>query len=103
MQIQLNPDNVQVDDTLAHRIDEEVHKALKHHQDRITRVEVHLKDENGPKAGVDKQCVMEARLAGDDPVTINEQSDDLTKLIHQAAEKLQRAVSKRIERAKDLR
>jgi ribosomal subunit interface protein len=100
MQIQLNPDGIQISEALANHIDQEVNKALKHHQDRVTRVEVHLQDENGPKGGIDKRCVIGARLAGDEPLTVRDESDDAYKVVHQTAEKLQRAVSRRIERDK---
>jgi ribosomal subunit interface protein len=102
MQIQINPDNIKVSEYLANRIDEEVRKAVKHFTDRVTRVEVHVQDQNGPqKSGIDKRCVMEARLAGDEPVTVNAESDDMYEAVHQTAEKLERAVGRRFEKAKD--
>jgi ribosomal subunit interface protein len=99
----VNPHDVRITDDVANRIDEEVNRALKHHSDRVTRVEVHLQDENGPKGGQDKRCLMEARLAGDDPVTVEDETDDVYALIKQTAHKLERAVKHRIDKKQDPR
>jgi ribosomal subunit interface protein len=101
MQIQINADDIQVSEFLANRIEDEVRKALKHVAERVTRVEVHVRDENGPKAGVDKRCMMEARLAGEEPVAVNAESDDMYAAVHQSAEKLEKAVGRRLDREKD--
>jgi hypothetical protein len=37
---------------------------------RLTRVEVHLSDVNGPKGGPDCRCALEARAAGRQPVAV---------------------------------
>ncbi len=66
MQVQLNKDgNIQVDEDIVRRLEGELESALERFGDRITRVEIHLGDENAAKAGVDdKRCVLEARVAG---------------------------------------
>jgi ribosomal subunit interface protein len=98
MQIQVNPDDITLTEALNERIENEVQKALKHHTDRVTRVEVTIRDENGPKSGVDKHCMMEARLAGEDPITVEAESDDMYAAVHQSAEKLEKAVGRHLDR-----
>lgn len=71
-------------------IQDEIRSALERFESRITRVEVHLKDVNGPKAGNDKQCTIEARPAGMDPIAVTADSEDLWTAITDAAAKLQR-------------
>ncbi|MBK6410293.1 MAG: hypothetical protein IPF78_11480 [Flavobacteriales bacterium] len=45
-----------------------VNKAMAHFDERLTRVEVHLRDVNGDKFGErDHECMMEARLRGLNP------------------------------------
>lgn len=64
MQIQVNTGHhVEGGEELTRQIEGVVEGALGRFSDRITRVEVHLTDENGSqKSGdSDKQCVMEAR------------------------------------------
>ena len=103
MQIQINADDVTITDALAKRINDELERALEHRSDRITRIEVHIQDTNGPKSGQDKRCVMEARPAGDDPITVEDVSDDAYELVRQTARKLRRAVERHIDRERDRR
>ena len=66
MKIQLNTD-VHIDGTeaLAAQVSATVEQALKRFSERVTRVEVHLSDENGGKSGQkDQRCMLEARLEG---------------------------------------
>lgn len=58
-----------------------VRQHLSRFQDRLTRVEVHLTDENGSRGGPDdKTCVIEVRPTGFDPVKVTDKSAT----IHQA-------------------
>jgi len=101
MQIQINAGDVQHSDAIDERIEKEVRTALELFADQVTRVEVHLRNLNGPKHGVDKRCVLEARLAGFDPLAVEADADDLYQAVHLAAGKLERAVKHRIERRKE--
>lgn len=60
-------------------------------QNRITRVEVHLADENSDQkfGDKDKSCVMEARLAGFQPVTASHKGSSLEQALAGAADTLQ--------------
>lgn len=99
MLIQINAGDVQSSDALETKVNDEVHSALKHVESSITRVEAHLRDDNSHKhGGDDKRCVLEARIAGMKPLTVEESSDDLYKSIHLAAQKLGRAVTHTLEK-----
>ena len=65
MQIHVNTDHhIAGHEPLAARVRSAVERALSHFSAHITRVDVHLSDENGDKRGRDdKRCVMEALLA----------------------------------------
>lgn len=95
MQIQVNSNSsVAVHDELTRLVQTNVTHALERFADRITRVEVHLSDVNGEKAGhQDKRCLMEARPAGHDPVAVTDLAATLEEAIHGAALKLQRRLS----------
>jgi len=90
-------------------LDERVHSALEHsvgHMfDRVTRIEVHIKDDNGPdKHGQnDKRCVMEARPASSQPIAVEDTGSDLYEVVRGAAEKLGKVLSKKFEKADDTR
>ena len=78
MQVQLNTDRqITVDDQLAHQVEAALEGALSRFSDQITRVEVHLSDENSHKGGDDKRCMLEARLAGLEPMAVSHQAATL--------------------------
>lgn len=97
MQIQVNSNSsVAVHEGLTRFVQANVTHALKRFVDRITRVEVHLSDVNGDKSGApDKRCLMEARPAGCDPVTVADLGGSLEEAIRGAAQKMKRRLSAR--------
>ena len=103
MQIQINTDdNVEGRDALARRIEAEVDATLGRFGGRLTRVEVHLSDENAGRAGaVDKRCLMEARPAGRQPVAVTHQAATLDEAYSGAAAKLRNLLESAFGRLDD--
>ncbi len=101
MLIQVNAAEFHSTPAIIAHVENEVEKSLKLFRDRITRVEVHLHDNNGPKAGVDKRCIMEARPASHQPIAVEDNSTDMYEAIIGAAGKLERAVRKIIEKERE--
>lgn len=103
MQVQVNTDNhIAGTEQLAHWVEAEVTSALERFSDHITRVEVHLSDVNSDKAGAsDKRCVMEARVAGLQPIAVSHQGEALEQAIDGASEKLIRALEHTLGRLAD--
>ncbi len=100
MHIQINFGDIDGSDALRDRVTQKVEHVLQHVADRITRVEVHLRDDNAGKAGShDKRAVMEARPAGHDPIAVEHNGEDIYKVIDETAQKLGRAVKSKLERA----
>lgn len=90
MQIQVNTDdNVEGRDALTAHVETQVKDVLDRFSNRLTRVEVHLGDENAGKAGgADKRCMVEARPAGQPPVTVTEHAATLDESLTGALRKL---------------
>lgn len=62
---------------------------LKNYSSQITRIEVHLSDEDGIKEGMKtKRCLLEARLSGMNPIVVSSQSDTEEQAITEALDKL---------------
>lgn len=103
MQIQVNTDhNVEGREALVHWIESEVSHALGRFSDHITRVEVHLSDENsGKSGGKDKRCLIEARLATRQPLAVSHQAGSLNDAFSGAADKLKRSLESALGRLKD--
>jgi ribosome-associated translation inhibitor RaiA len=94
MQIQINTDhNIEGREALADQVSGLVERALNRVSDHITRVEVHLSDENSDKSGQnDKRCMLEARLEGRQPVAVTHHAATLDEAVDGAADKLARMI-----------
>lgn len=98
MQIQIHTAGVDNSEAVITRTREEIEHALRNFRDQVTRVEIHLHDDNGPKHGKDKRCVLEIRLAGHQPMAVEAADVDLYQAITMAAGKAERAVRHKVER-----
>jgi hypothetical protein len=103
MQIQVNTDaNIKGRDDLVRQIEAEINTALSQFSDQITRVEVHLSDENAGKPGrLDKRCLMEARPAGRQPIAVSHEGATLEEAVSGASKKLRRLLESALGRQAD--
>ena len=91
MKIQINTDkNIPGHEALAHSVETILQQVLARFSEQITRVEVHLSDENSAtKAGLpDKRCLLEVRLSGRQPVSVSEQAKTVDQAVRGAAQKM---------------
>jgi ribosome-associated translation inhibitor RaiA len=90
MQIQVNTDDhIEGRDALLAYVEKEIRDTLSRFADRITRIEVHLGDENAGKASnADKRCMMEARPNGQPPLSVKHHAATLDEAMHGALKKL---------------
>lgn len=78
-------------------VEEKVQRALERHAERITRVEVHLNDENAHKSGQDDQrCLVEARLNGLPPIAVTHKAPTLAQAVDGALERLRNAITNQL-------
>jgi ribosomal subunit interface protein len=105
MQIQVHFSDVQNSWAINSHVHQRLASALKSGLDQITRIDVHLHDDSGPaKSGTgDKRCTIEMRLAGMDPMSIEQRGNDMYAVINQATRKLQKTLSKTRDRQRDHR
>ncbi|WP_339494772.1 HPF/RaiA family ribosome-associated protein [Pseudomonas sp. RA_105y_Pfl2_P56] len=94
MQIQVNSDNhIQSSKRLEEWVRTTIESTLDRYEEDLTRVEVHLSDENGDKPGPhDMRCQLEARPKGHQPISVTHKADTLEQAIDGAAEKLEHAL-----------
>lgn len=94
MRVQVNHDNnVRIGEEVADRLTRVLESSLSQFADRITRVEMHLGDENAGKHGdFNKRCMLEARLANLAPIAVTHQAESLQMAFEGALEKLDRAL-----------
>ncbi len=90
MQIQVNTSNgIENKEALERWADTELREKLQHFSAELTRIEVHLSDENGVKTGVaDKRCTMEARLVHHQPLAASHHGSTQDEAFRGATDKL---------------
>ena len=100
MQIQVNTDNnITGREDVVRLVHSSVEGTVGRFSDRITRVEAHLSDTNSHKSkGDDKRCLLEARLAGLQPIAVSHLGPTIEIAVTGAADKLQRAIESKIGR-----
>ena len=105
MQVQVSTDhNIEGHEVFTGQIRGVVESALSRFSDHITRVEVHLSDENSRKSGQDdKRCMLEARLEGRQPIAVTHQAATLDEAVSGAADKMMRLVENTMGRQRDQR
>jgi ribosome-associated translation inhibitor RaiA len=105
MQIQINTDhNVEGHERFAEHVQGVVENSLGRFAQDITRVEVHLSDQNTEKGGQnDKRCVMEARLQGREPLAVSHDAATVGQAVDGAAQKLKRSVETTLDRLRSHR
>jgi ribosome-associated translation inhibitor RaiA len=96
MQTIINPaDDMSLSEPFTRHVHESLEKVDTRFGDWLTRIEVFLRDVNGPKGGVDKHCRMEARPRGQDPIVVDHQDEDAYTCAARAAGKLEKALDRR--------
>ncbi len=77
-----------------------IQEELNRFDSHLSRIEVHLSDENGKKAGInDINCLMEARIEHRQPIAVSSKGDTLEKAVSGAIDKLKNSLDTIIGRA----
>lgn len=103
MQIQVNGDNqIHAREELSTRVEAVVGGALQRFGERISRVDVHLTDENHQKNGqADKRCLIEAHINGHSTTAVSHHATTLDQAVDGAAHKIERAVDHALARRRN--
>lgn len=94
MTIQINTDKtLTVEKRSSDFFISQITEALQRFESHITRIEVHLKDENGKKDGFNNiSCLLEARLKGKQPIAITNQANTLDMAVTGAIVKIKTTI-----------
>ncbi len=102
MQIEISYGDLEASSALTEHVESAVHKELGHVSDRVTRVEVHLRDDKQKRRGPDDlRCMMEGRIAGEKPLAIEARGGDIYLVVTDAAGKLGRAIGRKLDKQRD--
>ena len=97
MQIQVNTDNhIEGREGLIRKIEETVTRSMKRFAEKLTRVEIHIADQDSDKKskGDDIRCKLEARPRGLDPITVSNQAATVDQAYKGAIDKAERALDR---------
>lgn len=105
MQIQINTDhNLKVQDSETGQLTSVLDGALGRFADHITRLEIHLSDENAARRSQDdKRCLIEARQEGRKPIAVSHQASTVLLAVTGAADKMARSLDSEIGRMRATR
>ena len=103
MEVLVNTDsNIDCDAEEVSRIKAGVTSAFGRFDHSLTRIEVHLRDESaGRGTGDDIRCLLEARPARQDPVTVSHQASTLDEALGGATDKLESLLTHKFDRLTD--
>ena len=103
MKIQFNTDsNITESKELRDSLIALISEGLSRFSEHITRLGVHLSDENSLKEGLnDKRCLLEARLEGRQPIAVKNQANNLENAVTGAVDKLKSSLDTKIGRSKN--
>lgn len=101
MQVQVHTDNhIEGTEAMALWASTTIKAALTRFAGQISRIEVHLSDENAGKKNTAEsiQCTMEARVEGHQPLVLKHQGANLNQAVEGAAEKMERLIASTLDR-----
>jgi ribosome-associated translation inhibitor RaiA len=104
MQVQVNTNHtIDSREALEKWATAEVSGSLRRFNQDLTRVEVHLSDENPGAGADDKRCLMEARLTSHPPVAVSHHAAGIDDAFRGALAKLKHALDSQLGKLKDHR
>ena len=98
MQTQIQARGFPLTESLRRHAERRLDFAIGSMQGRLRSVSVRLSDENGPRGGHDKLCLIHVSVPGAAPVVIEDVESDLYVAIDRAADRLGRALARRLQR-----
>lgn len=103
MLVDVNTDkNIKNSERLIEYCKSMVEAELDRFAEHITRVEIHLSDENGEKGGDDdKRCLIETKLKGKSPVVAKNTASNIDDAISGAIDKLTKVLETSIEKMRN--
>ncbi|MFD1631440.1 HPF/RaiA family ribosome-associated protein [Pseudopedobacter beijingensis] len=98
MKIQVNTDkNIDGKESLVNYVKSTVEDGLNRFDESITRVDVHLSDDNANKEGTpDKRCLIEVKAESIPPLAVTEVADNLHNAINGAVDKMKKTLTSKL-------
>lgn len=93
--------HIELTEALLAHVERRLRFALSRFGQKIRRVAVQLTDLNGPRGGLDKQCRVTVTLSPSGKLMVEAIDADLPTAIDRAADRLERSVTREMERRRE--
>jgi ribosomal subunit interface protein len=97
MRLTIHAQGIDLNATLREHIQMRLRTALSRFAPKIGRVDVHLRDENGPRGGVAERCLLRARL-GSRNLVVTRTREDIIAAVNDASDRLADAARRALAR-----
>ncbi len=94
MNIYMHSQDFGITPSIGRRIQSQLQRALGPYEEEIMSIEVYLTDQNGPRGGADKRCLLRISVRGLPPASAHATHGDLYVAIDRSARKLRRLVKR---------
>lgn len=103
MIIQINAGkNLNVNKEYSSQLDSLLTEELSRYSEHITRLELHLSDQDGTKESLcDKKCILEVRLEGRQPIAVSATSNTYDQAVDSAIDKIKASLNTIIGKLRD--
>lgn len=101
MRIEIRTTSFTLTDGLREHIERRVQFALSWADHKLQKINLNLKDINGPKGGSDKSCRVQIPVTGAGTVVVEEVQADLYVAIDRAIDRASRALARKIKRERE--
>lgn len=98
MQLDIRRQGIEINDEAKARLERRLDFALGRLSRHVTRIWVHLADENGQRGGIDKRCRILVRLQHLPDVLVEDRDADLPALIDRAVNRAGLAVRRELSK-----
>lgn len=103
MKVLIHSSNVPLSERARRFIQEKVSFRLKRFDNSVDKVDLYLKDVNGPKGGLDKECTLSIKPSDSKAIVVSSKANSIFLVVRQCAVKAKLALSKRLKMKKSQR
>ncbi len=104
MKVNLRGVHLELSDALKRHVQSHLVEPLSRFFDsEAAELEIHLRDTNGTKGGVDKECSVTMRIPRGQSMHVSEVSEDIYKSIDLARDRMEKTLNRQLERSQDRR
>ncbi|MFT5285698.1 MAG: putative sigma-54 modulation protein [Planctomycetota bacterium] len=100
MKLELRAKGIRVTEKLQAHIDRHLRTAMGRFGDQVRRVQISLKDINGPKGGEDIRCEITAQMAHSGAIVIHETNTNPFAAVARASSRAGHTLSRQLDRMK---